>query len=89
MTLLEKERDELIKLFYLGAENAVDGVRVYRWNQKLKRGPCFIKSVLNLLKKFEEMGCTCDRSRFRRSCVPFEVVAEEHNGALDGYRCIG
>ena len=56
-----------------------EAVRVYRRNHKLKRGLFSVKSMRNLVKKFKETGCTCDRTRFGRPRVPFEVVTEVHN----------
>ena len=45
----------------------------------LKQGPCSVKSVLNLAKKFEETGWTRGRPRFGPPRVHAEVVAEVHN----------
>ena len=66
-------------LFYLSGENAAEAVRVYRRNHKLKRDPCSVKNVHNLVKTFEEIGCTCSRSRSRLPHVPVKIVAEVHN----------
>ena len=74
----------MIKLFYLSGENVVEAVQVYHQNHKLKRGPCFVKSVHNSVKKFEKTRCTCDRLRSGRSRVPVEVVAEMHNTMTTG-----
>ena len=58
-------------------------MRVYRQNHKLKRDPCSIKSVRNLVKKFEETECPLDDPRSGRPSV-FEVVAEVHNTMTTG-----
>lgn len=84
MTLTGKQRGELIKLFYLNGENAAEAVRVYRRNHKLRRGPCSVRTVRDLVKTFEETGCTCDRPRSGRPSVPVEVVAEVHNTITAG-----
>lgn len=84
MTLTMKQRGELIKLFYLNGENAAEAVRIYRRNHKLRRGPCSVRSVRDLVRKFEETGCTCDRPRSGRPSVPVEVVAEVHNTITAG-----
>ena len=36
------------------------------------------KAVRDVIHKFEEAGCTCDRSRSGRPPVPVETVAEAH-----------
>ena len=78
MPLSEKERGEIIKIYYLNGENATQTLRVYHRNLGLRRGPCTVKAVRNLLHKFEETGCTCDRPWSRRSSAPVETVAEVH-----------
>ena len=42
-------------------------------------GPCSVKSVHNIVKKFKETLCTSDRPRSGRPRVSVEVVAEVHN----------
>ena len=50
-------------------------MRAYRNNHGLRRGPCTVEAVRDLIHKFEETGCTCDRPRSER---PMETVAEVH-----------
>ena len=40
--------------------------------------PCTVKSVQDLINKFVEIGCTCDRPRSGWPAVPVETVAEVH-----------
>ena len=48
-------------------------------NHKLKQGPCSVISLRNLVKKFEETECTCERSWNERRRDPVKVVAEVHS----------
>ena len=84
MAFSGKQRDGLIKLYNPSGENAAEAVRVYRRNHKLKRGPYSVQSIHNLVKKFEEPGCTCDKSLSGRPRVLVEVVAEVHNTMTTG-----
>lgn len=80
ITLTGKERGELIKLFYLNGESDSETVRVYKQNNKLRRGPCSVRTVCDLVKTIWETVCTYDRPRSLWPVeVPFEVVAEVHN----------
>ena len=78
MTFSGKQRGESIMLLYLSRENASEAMRVYRWNNKLKRGSCSVKSVRNLVKRSGETWRSCDRPRSGRPHVPAEVAAEMH-----------
>ena len=51
---------------------------------KFKISPCSVKSIRNLVKKFEETGCTCNRARSGLSRVFNEVVAKVHNRMITG-----
>ena len=85
MTLTGKQRGELVKMFYLNGQNSAAALRAFRHKHGLVRGPCTARAVRNLIRKFEETGCTCDRSRSGRPAVPVEAVAEVH-AAVDGVR---
>ena len=76
MPLSEKEHGEIVKIYYLNGQNAAQILRVYRSNHRLRRGPCTVKAVRDLIKKIEETGCTCDRHRSGRPSVPLETIAE-------------
>ena len=66
MPLLGKERAEIVKVYYLNGQNATQALRVYRRNRGLRRGPCTLTAVWDLIHKFEKTGCTCYRPRFGR-----------------------
>lgn len=83
MTLSSKQRGEIVRLYYLNAQNTVKALRAYRSKHKLKRGPCTKQSIINLIKKFEETGCTCDKLRCGRPAVPVEIAAEVHEAITD------
>ena len=76
MTMSAKVRGELIKLYYQNGMNCAEVLRVYRRNHRLKRGPCTSQALRDLVKKFEETGCTCDRPRSGRPTVPEDTVME-------------
>ena len=57
-----KERGEIAKIYYLNGQNAAQTLRVYHRNHELQRGPCTVKAVRDLIHKFEETGCTFDRT---------------------------
>ena len=78
MPLSGKECKEIEKIYYLYGQNAAQTLRVYRSNHGLRRGPCTVKAVRDLIHKFEETCCTCDRPRSIRPSVPVETVAEVH-----------
>lgn len=66
----------MIKLIYLNGENAADAVRINWRNHKLRREPCSVKTLGNLLMQFEETGCACDKFRSEWLFDPVEVVVE-------------
>ena len=76
-----KEHGEFVKIYYMNGQNAAQTLRMYRRNHGLRRDPCTVKAVRerDLIHKFEEIGCTCDRIRSGRPSVPAEgAVAEVH-----------
>lgn len=48
-------------------------------DHKLRRDPCSIKTVLELVKKYEETRYTSDKLRLERPSVPDDIVAEMIN----------
>ena len=78
MPLSGKELREIVKIYYLNGQNAAHTLLVYLRNHGLRRGPCTVKAVRDLIHKFEENGCTCDPPRSGRPSVPMERVAEVH-----------
>ena len=84
MTLSGKQRGELVKSFHLSGENFALAVRVHCRNHKLIRGPCSVKSVRNLVKKFEKTGCTCDRPQSEWPRFLIKIGGEVHNTMTKG-----
>ena len=79
MPLSAKEREEIVKIYYLNGQNVAQTLRVYHRNHGLWRGLSTVKAVWDLIHKFEETGCTtCDRPRSGRPSVPVKTVAEVH-----------
>ena len=62
----------------MNGENTEDTLHVYHRNHEIRQGTCAVKAVLDLIFKFKETGCTCDRPQFGRFSVPLETVAEVH-----------
>ena len=54
MPLSGKEREEIVKIYYLNGQNVAQTLRVFHSNQGLQRGSCTVKAVLDLIPKFEE-----------------------------------
>ena len=78
MPLSGKECKEIVKIYYLNGQNATQTLYVFSRNHGLRRGPCTVKAVRDLIHKFEETGCTCDRPQSGRPSVPVETVSEVH-----------
>ena len=51
---------------------------VYRRNHGLRQEPSTVKAIRDLIHKFEETSCTCDRPLSKRPSVPVETVVEVH-----------
>ncbi|GBM15575.1 hypothetical protein AVEN_95223-1 [Araneus ventricosus] len=82
MPLTVKQCGEMVKLFYLNGQNAAEALSAYRRNYSLRRDSCSAQAVRNLIRKFEETGCTCDRFLTRRHSFLVEVVAEAHQAKI-------
>ena len=67
-------KDLLTWIYKKGAQ----ALGVYSRNNGLRRGLCTVKTVRNLIYKFEGTDCTCDRPWFGRPSVAVETVAEVH-----------
>ena len=78
ITLSAKEHGKIIKIYYLNGQNAAQTLGVYHRNHGLQRGLCTVKIVRDLIHKFEEIGCACDRPWSGRPSVPVETVADVH-----------
>ena len=73
-----KDRREIVKIYYLNGQNAAQTLRVFLIYYGIRLSPCTDKAVRDLIHKFKEIGCTCDRPRSGRPSVPVETVAEVH-----------
>lgn len=78
MRFTGKESRENLKIYYLNGQNAAEALRVYRRKHGQCQGPCTAKAVRDMIRSFEETGCTCYRSLSERPSVPIEAVAEIH-----------
>ena len=78
MPLSAKERREIVKISYLHGQNSVLTLRVYCRNYGLWCGPCTVKAVQDLIYKFQETGCMCDRPQSGGPSLPVETVAKVH-----------
>lgn len=85
MTLPGKVRGELIKLYYQNGMNAAEALRLYRRNHRQRRGPCTLQALRDLVRKFEDTGCTCDKPRSGRPTVSEDVVMEVHHTVTAGH----
>ena len=56
-----KVRGELVNLHYQNGMNAAKILCVYCLNHLQKRGPCTFQGLRDLIQKFEDTGCTCDK----------------------------
>lgn len=79
MILIIKHQGEFIKKKYLNEKNTAEAAHVYHRNHTLRRCPCSITTLCDLLNKIEEARCTCDRPQFERPSVPVNMVAEVRN----------
>ncbi|GFX70979.1 hypothetical protein TNCV_1689621 [Trichonephila clavipes] len=76
MVLPGKVRGELIKLYYQNGMNAAEALRVYHRNHRQRRGPGTLQALRDLVRKFEDTGCTCNKPRSGRPTVSEDVVME-------------
>ena len=67
-------RGELINFYHKNGMNAAEALRVYRRNHRQRRGPCTLQALRDLVLKFEDTGCTCDKPRSGRPTVSEDVV---------------
>jgi len=79
MPLSIKQRTDLVKCYYQ-ADNSIRGaLRRYRWQNKLRTGPCSEKTLRNLIDKFEDTGSVRDKKSTGRPAVSDIEVAEVLN----------
>ncbi|GFV75721.1 hypothetical protein TNCV_1756491 [Trichonephila clavipes] len=74
-----KVRGELIKVYYQNGMNAAEALRVYHRNHRQRRGPGTLQALRDLVRKFEDTGCTCNKPRSGRPTVSEDVVMEVHH----------
>ncbi|GFU69110.1 hypothetical protein TNCV_2798601 [Trichonephila clavipes] len=63
--------------------NAAEALRVYHRNHRQRRGPGTLR---DLVRKFEDTGCTCNKPRSERPTVSEDVVMEVHHTVTAGHR---
>ncbi|GFX55868.1 hypothetical protein TNCV_1427301 [Trichonephila clavipes] len=85
MVLPGKVRGELIKLYYQNGMNAAEALRVYHRNHRQRRGPGTLQALRDLVRKFEDTGCTCNKPRSGRPTVSEDVVMEVHHTVTAGH----
>ncbi|GFV31286.1 hypothetical protein TNCV_2184791 [Trichonephila clavipes] len=80
-----KVRGGLIKLYYQNGMNAAEALRVYHRNHRQRRGPGTLRALRDLVRKFEDTGCTCNKPRSGRPTVSEDVVMEVHHTVTAGH----
>ncbi|GFS53260.1 uncharacterized protein TNCV_1035691 [Trichonephila clavipes] len=85
MVLPGKVCGELIKLYYQNGMNAAEVLRVYQRNHRQRRGPGTLQALRDLVRKFEDTGCTCNKPRSGRPTVSEDVVMEVHHTVTAGH----
>ena len=70
--------EEIVKINYLNWQNAAQTLLDYCRNHGFRRGPCTVKPVQDLIHKFEETSCTCDRTWSGWPANFVETVQEVH-----------
>ncbi|GFU34088.1 DUF4817 domain-containing protein [Trichonephila clavipes] len=85
MVLPGKVRGELIKLYYQNGMNAAEALRVYHRNHRQGRGQGTLQALRDLVRKFEDTGCTCNKPRSGRPTVSEDVVMEVHHTVTAGH----
>ncbi|GFT23731.1 hypothetical protein TNCV_3511911 [Trichonephila clavipes] len=85
MVLPGKVRGELIKLYYQNGMNAAEALRVYHRNHRQRRGPGTLQALRELVRKFEDTGCTCNKPRSGRPTISEDVVMEVHHTVTAGH----
>ncbi|GFX27593.1 hypothetical protein TNCV_4996481 [Trichonephila clavipes] len=66
--------------------NAAEALRVYHRNHRQRRGPGTLQALRDLVRKFEDTGCTCNKPRSGRPTVSEDVVMEVHHTVTAGHR---
>ncbi|GFV68117.1 hypothetical protein TNCV_1873991 [Trichonephila clavipes] len=65
--------------------NAAEALRVYHRNHRQRRGPDTLQALRDLVRKFEDIGCTCNKPRSGRPTVSEDVVMEVHHTVTAGH----
>ena len=74
----EKNLGEIIKIYYLNGQNSPQTFRVCHRNHGLWQCQSTVKTVWDLIHKFEETGCTCEWIQSGQPFIPVEMVAVIH-----------
>ena len=72
-----KECGEIVDLL-LERTKSRRGIACLQKKPRATSRPCTVEAVRDLIRKFEETGCTCDQSRSGLPSVSVEAVAEVH-----------
>ncbi|GFW07462.1 uncharacterized protein TNCV_3915951 [Trichonephila clavipes] len=65
--------------------NAAEALRVYHRNHRQRRGPGTLQALRDLVRKFEDTDCTCNKPRSGRPTVSEDVVMEVHHTVTAGH----
>ncbi|GFT18829.1 hypothetical protein TNCV_4710401 [Trichonephila clavipes] len=65
--------------------NAAEALRVYHRNHRQRRGPGTLQALRDLVRKFEDTGCTYNKPRSGRPTVSEDVVMEVHHTVTAGH----
>ncbi|GFX40283.1 hypothetical protein TNCV_4319161 [Trichonephila clavipes] len=65
--------------------NAAEALRVYHRNHRQRRGPGTLQALRELVRKFEDTGCTCNKPRSGRPTISEDVVMEVHHTVTAGH----
>lgn len=71
-------RIDIVRLYYQNGSSATSVLRCYMTQHQLKREPFTIKTVINLIKKFEQYGVVTDLPKSGRPGVSDEIVDQVH-----------
>lgn len=85
MTLPVKVQGKLVKFNYRNGINAVETLAINTCNHRQIRCPCIPQALRDLVNKFQETGCICDRPWFERPTVPVDSIMTVHHIVTSGY----
>jgi len=76
MPLTTNQRTDLIRCYHQAGNSLTGGLRQYRREKKLKKGPCCVSAFKNLLGKFQAHGSVLNLKSSGRPSVNDVEVAE-------------